>query len=155
MITGTNSKVGTARASTAVEHYGEDKVLCTDIRKPKVEHGPFEMLDILNVQRMAEIIEDHLISPRSITWLQYSVPMVGGILKDLECESQWPTQHPPNWLINTRWVKFFSSTIAVFAENNPSTKYPSTYRRRTCDRTTGMSKLDGNYGVSIIINVMQ
>jgi nucleoside-diphosphate-sugar epimerase len=93
LITGANGQVGTALAAALRDKYGDDKVLCTDIRKPKIEHGLFEMLDILNVQRMAEVIEDSShysgISSRRHTQREWRMESK----KNMECQSEWPAKY--------------------------------------------------------------
>ncbi|MBK6481521.1 MAG: NAD-dependent epimerase/dehydratase family protein [Saprospiraceae bacterium] len=142
LITGANGQVGTALAAALREHYGEDKVLCTDIRKPKVEHGPFEMLDILNVQRMAEIIEDHHIT------------QVYHLAAVLSANGEWNPKKTWNVNLNGQLSIlelahqyqmdkiFFPSTIAVFGKTTPQQNTP---QHTAAEPVTvyGMSKLAG------------
>lgn len=62
LITGANGQIGTVLAEALRKAHGEDQVLSTDIKKPDHPHGRFEMLDILNVQRIHEIVEDYKVT---------------------------------------------------------------------------------------------
>jgi nucleoside-diphosphate-sugar epimerase len=142
LITGANGQVGTALAAALRGKFGEDKVLCTDIKKPRVEHGPFEMLDILNVQRMAEVIEDHHIT------------QVYHLAAILSANGEWNPKKTWNVNLNGQLSilelaqqyqmdkVFFPSTIAVFGSTTPKSMTP---QHTAAEPTTvyGMSKLAG------------
>ncbi len=142
LITGANGQVGTALAAALRTKYGTEKVLCTDIRKPRAEHGPFEMLDILNVQRMAEVIEDHHIT------------QVYHLAAILSANGEWNPKKTWNVNLNGQLSilelaqqyqmdkVFFPSTIAVFGATTPKINTP---QHTAAEPTTvyGMSKLAG------------
>lgn len=142
LITGANGQVGTALASALRDRFGSDKVLCTDIKKPKIEQGLFEMLDILNVQRMAEVIEDH-----HITQIYHLAAI-------LSANGEWNPKKTWNVNLNGQLSilelaqqyqmdkVFFPSTIAVFGTTTPKIKTP---QHTATEPTTvyGMSKLAG------------
>ncbi|MEP7268510.1 MAG: NAD-dependent epimerase/dehydratase family protein [Saprospiraceae bacterium] len=142
LITGANGQVGTALAIALKEVYGETNVLCTDIRKPKADHGLFEMLDILNTQRMAEIIED------------YHITQVYHLAAILSANGEWNPKKTWNINLNGQLTilelanqyqmdkVFFPSTIAVFGSSTPKIKTP---QHAAAEPTTvyGMSKLAG------------
>ena len=62
LITGANGQIGTVLAEALRNMHGEDRVLATDIKKPENPTGLFEMMDIVNVQRINEIIDDYKIT---------------------------------------------------------------------------------------------
>lgn len=142
LITGANGQVGTALAAALRSNYGIDKVLCTDIRKPKIEHGPFEMLDILNVQRMAEVIEDHHIT------------QVYHLAAILSANGEWNPKKTWNVNLNGQLSilelaqqyqmdkVFFPSTIAVFGTTTPKINTPQ-HTAAEPSTVYGMSKLAG------------
>ncbi len=142
LITGANGQVGTALAAALRKKYGTDKVLCTDIRKPKEEHGPFEMLDILNVQRMSEVIEDHHIT------------QVYHLAAILSANGEWNPKKTWNVNLNGQLSilelahqyqmdkVFFPSTIAVFGSTTPREGTPQ-HTAAEPSTVYGMSKLAG------------
>ena len=58
LITGANGQIGSELTTALRENYGSEVVLATDIRPPAEENGLFEILDIRDQQRLAEIIRD-------------------------------------------------------------------------------------------------
>ena len=62
LVTGANGQIGTVLTEALREKHGADQVLATDIKKPDDHTGPFEMLDILNTQRITEIVDDYNIT---------------------------------------------------------------------------------------------
>lgn len=142
LITGANGQIGTALAAALRERYGRDKVLCTDIRRPKEDHGPFEMLDILNVQRMSEIIEDHHIT------------QVYHLAAILSANGEWNPKKTWNVNLNGQLSilelahqyqmdrVFFPSTIAIFGSTTPKTNTPQ-HAAAEPSTVYGMSKLAG------------
>ncbi len=142
LITGANGQIGTALAVALREKHGKEKVLCTDIRKPKEEHGPFEMLDILNVQRMSEFIEDHHIT------------QVYHLAAILSANGEWNPKKTWNVNLNGQLSIlelahqyqmdkiFFPSTIAVFGSTTPKVNTPQ-HAAAEPSTVYGMSKLAG------------
>lgn len=142
LITGANGQIGTALAAALRDRYGRDKVLCTDIYKPKEDHGPFEMLDILNVQRMSEIIEDHHIT------------QVYHLAAILSANGEWNPKKTWNVNLNGQLSilelahqyqmdkVFFPSTIAIFGSTTPKSNTPQ-HTAAEPSTVYGMSKLAG------------
>ena len=62
LVTGATGQIGTVLTEALRGQYGVENVLATDIKKPEQESGRFEMLDILNTQRIREVVEDHHIT---------------------------------------------------------------------------------------------
>jgi threonine 3-dehydrogenase len=62
LITGANGQIGKVLTNSLREIYGQSNVLSTDIRKIPDLEPPFEFLDILNLVRMKEIIQDYNIT---------------------------------------------------------------------------------------------
>lgn len=123
LVTGANGQIGTVLTEALRRKYGENQVLATDIKKPDVHHGHFEMLDILNVQRITEIIHD------------YKISTVYHLAAILSASGEWNPQK--TWNVNfnaflsilelarTEYLKiFFPSTIAVFGTTTPRINTP-------------------------------
>ena len=48
LVTGANGQIGSVLINALRSVFGQDQVLATDIRVPKIKDGPFEVLDILD-----------------------------------------------------------------------------------------------------------
>lgn len=55
MITGACGQIGSELVEKLRKEYGTDNVLATDIRKPTSSSGPFEVLDVMDAERMYEL----------------------------------------------------------------------------------------------------
>ena len=62
LVTGANGQIGRVLTEALRKVHGNNAVLATDITKLDATHEPFEFLDILNNQRLREIVEDHKIT---------------------------------------------------------------------------------------------
>ena len=56
LVTGANGQIGTVLTEALRAMHGKDHVIATDIKRPDIDTGPFEMLDILNTQRITELL---------------------------------------------------------------------------------------------------
>ncbi len=142
LITGANGQIGTILARRLRQKYGVETVLTSDIVKGEESEGPFVMLDILNRQRIREIIEDHRIK------------QIYHLAAILSANGEWNPEK--TWNVNMNGLLsilqiahefncervFFPSTIAVFG---PSTPKINTPQDAPMMPTTvyGMSKLAG------------
>ena len=63
LVTGALGQIGSELVMHMRNIYGNDNVIATDIRRidgnPAVESGPFEVLDVLNAKKMAEVAKKH------------------------------------------------------------------------------------------------
>lgn len=124
LITGANGQIGRVLTEELRKLHGQDAVLATDIAKLPVTIEPFEFLDILNHQRLVEIIEDH-----KITQIYHLAAI-------LSANGEWnPIK---TWNINLNGLLsilelardkkldkvFFPSTIAVFGNTTPRQNTP-------------------------------
>jgi len=60
LVTGACGQLGTEMVEELRKIYGEDQVLATDVIEPKSEilkNSPFEKIDVLNKQRLGELVE--------------------------------------------------------------------------------------------------
>jgi nucleoside-diphosphate-sugar epimerase len=124
LITGATGQIGTVLTEALRAEYGQDNVLATDIKKPEHNTGLFEMLDILNTQRINEIVDD------------YNVTTIYHLAAILSASGEWnPTK---TWNVNMNGLLsilelarasglqkvFFPSTIAVFGTTTPRIMTP-------------------------------
>ena len=123
LVTGANGQIGTVLTEALRKTFGENHVLATDIKKPEEHTGPFEMLDILNVQRILEIIGD------------YKITTIYHLAAILSASGEWNPQKTWNVNFNAflsilelakgNGLKvFFPSTIAVFGTTTPRINTP-------------------------------
>lgn len=124
LVTGANGQIGTVLTEALRKAYGADQVLATDINKPENAQGMFEMLDILNVQRITEIVGD------------YKVTTIYHLAAILSASGEWNPLK--TWNINLNGMlsilelaraeglkkMFFPSTIAVFGSTTPRINTP-------------------------------
>ena len=124
LITGANGQIGRVLTEELRSIYGREAVLATDIAKLPTTIEPYEFLDILNQQRLNEIIEDH-----KITQIYHLAAI-------LSANGEWnPIK---TWNINLNGLLsilelarekgldkvFFPSTIAVFGATTPRVNTP-------------------------------
>ncbi|MEL6986577.1 MAG: NAD-dependent epimerase/dehydratase family protein [Bacteroidota bacterium] len=124
LVTGANGQIGTVLTDALRAKYGIENVLASDIKERKNEKGQFEFLDILNVVRLEEIIEDH-----AITEIYHLAAI-------LSANGEWnPTK---TWNVNLNGFLsileiaerkkldklFFPSSIAVFGHTTPQIETP-------------------------------
>jgi len=124
LVTGANGQIGTVLTEALRIAYGDDNVLATDIKKPDASTGLFEMLDILNVQRITEIVGD------------YKITTIYHLAAILSASGEWNPQK--TWNVNLNGFLsilelaraeglrkvFFPSTIAVFGPTTPRQMTP-------------------------------
>lgn len=124
LITGANGQIGTELTKALRQRYGQDQVLATDIRAAEgPATGLFELLDILDEQRLEELIDS------------YQVTQVYHLAAILSARGE---ENPLRaWQINMdgwfnvleaarrhRLRVFFPSSIAVFGPDAPREQTP-------------------------------
>lgn len=124
LITGANGQIGRVLTEELRQIHGKNAVLATDITKLDATNEPFEFLDILNKQRLKEIVEDH-----HITQIYHLAAI-------LSANGEW--NPAKTWNINLNGLLailelakdkelekvFFPSTIAVFGNTTPRVNTP-------------------------------
>ncbi|MFZ1705147.1 MAG: NAD-dependent epimerase/dehydratase family protein, partial [Saprospiraceae bacterium] len=123
MITGANGQIGQVLTKALRQKYGQENVLATDISKIE-SNEPFEFLDILNSQRLYEIVED------------YNITQIYHLAAILSASGE---KNPiKTWNINLNGLLtilelarekniekvFYPSTIAVFGKTTPRMNTP-------------------------------
>ena len=139
LITGAVGQIGTDLVEALRKKYSIEQVLSTDIRK-NPEDPNYEMLDILNEQRLREIIQDH-----KITQIYHLAAI-------LSASGEWNPEK--TWNVNftgfmtlldlCKELKigkfFFPSTIAVHGPTTPKIKTPQ-HTDLTPETVYGISKV--------------
>lgn len=119
LVTGANGQIGTVLTEKLREVHGKYNVLATDIHKLEGDHEPYQFLDILNPQRLREILADN-----DITQIYHLAAI-------LSANGEWNPMK--TWNVNmTAFLSlleaakefgidkiFFPSTIAVFGLTTP------------------------------------
>ena len=142
LVTGANGQIGTVLCKALRELHGVENVLASDIKKSVPDNEPYIFLDILNEQRLREIIDDHHIS------------QVYHLAAILSASGEWNPMK--TWNINLNGLLsilnlakehtvqkvFFPSTIAVFGNTTP--KIDTAQHVPMCPETVyGISKVSG------------
>jgi threonine 3-dehydrogenase len=124
LVTGANGQIGRVLTQELRRRYGQNAVIATDITKLGEDVEPFEFLDILNNQRLRELVSDH-----KITQIYHLAAI-------LSANGEWnPIK---TWNINLNGLLsilelarelnmekvFFPSTIAVFGNTTPRIQTP-------------------------------
>ncbi len=142
LITGANGQIGTILTKALRAQHGDAQVIASDIVRPPGEAGRFVMLDILNVQRIKEIIADH------------QVTEIYHLAAILSANGEW--NPAKTWNVNLNGLLslldiaraqkvqkvFFPSTIAVFGQTTPKIDTPQDVPLLP-STVYGMSKLAG------------
>ena len=142
LITGANGQIGTALTKSLRDRHGVNSVIASDIRRTTEEDGPFLMLDILNVQRIREIIED------------FEITEIYHLAAILSANGEWNPLK--TWNINLNGLLsildlareyglakvFYPSTIAVHGTTTPKKNTPQA-APLVPSTVYGMSKLAG------------
>lgn len=142
LITGANGQIGAVLTQQLRQLYGVAQVLATDIRPPEQSDGPFELLDVMDTQRWANLID------------QYQITQVYHLVAILSASGE--AMPKKTWEINVGSLLsildmakeknldkiFFPSSIAVFGKDAPRINTP---QNTALHPTTvyGMSKVAG------------
>lgn len=62
LIIGSNGQIGLELAETLRKGYGEENVICSDVRKIENQIEPFELLDILDLNKLHEVVKKYEIT---------------------------------------------------------------------------------------------
>lgn len=144
LVTGANGQIGTILTQTLRKKYGKDEVIASDIIRPNYDDDPFLMLDILNIQRIREVIED------------FEITEIYHLAAILSANGEWnPIK---TWNVNLNGLLsildlareyqlnriFFPSTIAIHGPGTPKVQTPQSAPFLP-STAYGMSKLAGEH----------
>ncbi len=124
LVTGANGQIGGVLTKALREAFGEQRVIATDIRKPEFPNAPFEILDILNKERLIQLIQ------------KYKVTQIYHLAAILSAKGELNPQFA--WRVNMEGLfnvleasrldqiqkVFFPSSIAVFGAQTPRINTP-------------------------------
>ena len=143
LVIGANGQIGSVLTNQLRRLFGTNQVVATDIRPPVAEHdGPFEILDVLDKEKLGEIVQ------------KYHITQIYHLAAILSAKGeQKPVQA---WDINmtgllnilevgrSTGIKkiFFPSSIAVFGPNVPKDQTPQDVSL-TPTTVYGISKVAG------------
>ncbi|MFN7117007.1 MAG: NAD-dependent epimerase/dehydratase family protein [Saprospiraceae bacterium] len=123
IVLGANGQIGTVLTEELRKVYGTNNVLATDLQKHPVQEGLFEQLDILNAQRLNEVVEN-----RQITQIYHLAAILSA---RGEQNPKWAWDINMTGLFNVLEVAknynckvFFPSSIAVFGSEAPKENTP-------------------------------
>ncbi|HLF65095.1 MAG TPA: NAD-dependent epimerase/dehydratase family protein [Saprospiraceae bacterium] len=142
LVTGASGQIGTELIHALVERYGTERVVASDIKEHKFDKAIFVMLDILNTQRINEIIED------------YHITQIYHLAAILSASGEWNPRK--TWNVNLNSLLeifdlsaecgiekiFFPSSIAIYGGPTPK-KFTPQHSATIPSTVYGMSKLTG------------
>ena len=142
LITGASGQIGTELTHALGARYGMENIVATDIQDTAYSDISFIVLDVLNEQRMREILED------------YRITQVYHLAAILSANGEWNPMK--TWNVNMNGLLsllkhcvdlkikklFFPSTIAVFGGPTPKLDTPQ-HSPMIPTTVYGMSKLTG------------
>jgi nucleoside-diphosphate-sugar epimerase len=142
LITGANGQIGLVLTEALRQKHGRDAVIATDINGVVTEErGPFEILDVLDANRMAELVQKY-----EVTQIYHLAAILSA---RGEQNPKWAWEVNIGSLFNVLETAknfglrvFYPSTIAVFGANTPKDLTP---QETVTEPTTvyGISKAAG------------
>lgn len=124
LITGANGQIGTVLTESLQKLFGYDQVIATDINSPEAPHARFELLDVLDRERLLTLAKKH-----NITQIYHLAAILSAKGEKVPLRT-WNINM--NGLLNILEVAkdqglhkvFFPSSIAVFGPNTPKYETP-------------------------------
>lgn len=62
LMLGSNGQIGTVLAKALMDKYGSDNVITSDVREPKEKQQNFVHIDVLNKDRIAQVVDEYEIN---------------------------------------------------------------------------------------------
>jgi threonine 3-dehydrogenase len=144
LIIGANGQIGSVLTQTLRSIYGHDNVIASDIRPKADETGPFELINVLDRDRLNEVVDKYQINQI------YHLAAILSAKGELNPLGTWDINM--NGLFNILELArekniekiFYPSSIAVFGPTTPPNQTP---QETVLTPTTvyGMSKVAGEY----------
>lgn len=124
LITGANGQIGSVLTTALISLHGKDNVIATDIREASYPHHQFELLDILDRERLTKLVKKYQIT--QIYHLAAILSAKG------ESDPLWTWKINMDGFFNVLETAksekirkvFFPSSIAVFGELSPQKNTP-------------------------------
>lgn len=154
LVTGANGQIGSVLTKTLGEIYGTSNVLTTDILQANHAEGPFEVLDILDKERLFEVINTY-----KITQIYHLAAILSA---NGEMRPKFAWQINMDGLFNVleaakefKIAKVFApSSIAVFGSQTPRQNTPQNTILHP-DSVYGISKAAGENWCQYYFNKFQ
>ena len=142
LVIGASGQIGSVLTEALQGHFGEENVIYTDIRQPDRPDAHFEILDVLDAQKMAALVD------------RYGITQIYHLAAVLSAKGE---QAPlPTWDINMKGLLnvlevarekkvakvFYPSSIAVFGLTTPRVNTPQ-YTAMEPSTVYGISKVAG------------
>lgn len=123
LVTGAGGQIGAVLTQALRRHHNSANVIATDIRQIPNQEGPFELLNILEAERMHQLIRQHKVTQ------VYHLAAILSAKGELQPKTAWEInmQGIMNVLTLAKTEKlkvFFPSSIAVFGSQTPGTNTP-------------------------------
>lgn len=143
LVTGANGQIGTVLTEALRDRHGRRQVLATDIREPDFDNDPFSILDVLDRDRLLEVVQE-----QGVTQI-YHLAAILSAKGEQAPKKAWDVNM--NSLFNVLGVAkekklrvFFPSSIAVFGTKTPQEETPQ-YTILYPETVYGISKVAGEY----------
>jgi nucleoside-diphosphate-sugar epimerase len=142
LIIGSNGQIGSELAESLREIYGTDNVVCSDIKVPEIIQGPFEIIDIIDKEKVYSVIKKYKVT---------QVYLLAALLSaTAEKNPKFAWELNMQGLFNIldaakeKLIKkvYWPSSIAVFGPTTPSVLTPQ-YTIMEPNTIYGISKLAG------------
>lgn len=141
LVTGANGQIGAVLTDTLRQHFGEDKVIASDIQLPEKSNHRFEILDILDRKGLETIVQKY-----KVTHI-YHLAAILSAKGEKQPRLAWNVNMNGffNVLNVAKEVKakvFFPSSIAVFGKKTPKLNTPQ-FTVQEPESVYGISKVAG------------
>lgn len=144
LVIGASGQIGSVLTEALRNQYGESNVIATDIRNPEINTGIFEQLNVLDINRLSELVDKY-----KITQI-YHLAAILSAKGEANPRGTWDFNM--NSLFNVLELAkekqisklYFPSSIAVFGNDAPKEKTP---QNAVLNPSTiyGMSKVAGEH----------
>jgi len=142
LVLGSEGQIGTELTSALRKTYGVSQVIASDIKPQPNDHGPYEIINVLDKSRIAEVIEKY-----NVTQVYLLAAMLSATGEKFP-EKAWElNMNSLFFLLDMAKEKrinklYWPSSIAVFGPTTPKTETP---QHTITEPTTiyGISKLAG------------
>lgn len=142
LVLGSGGQIGTELVSNLRTKYGADKVIASDLRAPENSEGIFEVVDVLDAQRIFEVVKKHNV--KHVYLLAAMLSATGEKFPDKAWKLNMESLLHVLDLAKEKHIDqvYWPSSIAAFGPTTPKVNTP---QKTITEPTTvyGISKLAG------------